>query len=254
MPAPRLLVIADAHIGGAPADSESALLAFLDAAPDLGNALLVVGDLFEFWFAFSRVIPRRGFPVAAALARLARSMPVSMVGGNHDRWGKAFWTEDAGIRYARRELLLDVGHRRVLALHGDGLTERRGRSSWTHRIVGHPFTSAAFAFLHPEIGFRLVDRFSFVLSRPQSPAERARHAAGQRRWAEARLLADPSLGLIVMGHSHVPALTEPAAGRSYLNPGAWLDACRYAVVTEDDVALVQFTPASRSPHPTAALR
>lgn len=238
---PRLLVIADAHIGGAPPDTESALLDFLDAAPTLGTALLVVGDLFEFWFAYARAIPRRGFPVAAALARLARVMPVSMVGGNHDRWGKAFWDEDAGLHYARRELHVDVGARRVVALHGDGLTERRGRSSWTHRVVGHPLTSAAFGLLHPDLGFRLVDRCSFLLSRPQTPAERLRYAAGQRNWAEARLVADPSIAILVMGHSHVAALTEPAAGQFYLNPGAWLDGGSYAVVTEAAIELRQFS-------------
>jgi len=251
---PRLLIVADAHIGGAPAESEAALLAFLDAAPALGTALLIVGDLFEFWFAYSRVIPRRGFPVAASLAKLARIMPVSMVGGNHDRWGKAFWREDAGVDYERRELRLQVGRRRLLALHGDGITERPGRSTWTHRLVGHPFTSAAFGLLHPDLGFGLVDRLSFLLSRPQTLAERERYAAGQRSWAETRLAADSALDVLVMGHSHMPALTEPAPGRFYLNPGAWLDEGSYAIVTEATIELRRFSPAEPPPHPTAAPR
>ena len=254
MTEPRLLVVADAHVGGASPETESALLDFLDAAPGLGTALLVAGDLFEFWFAYARAIPRRGFPVAAALAKLARVMPVSMVGGNHDRWGKAFWSEDVGVQYARRELRLDVGARRVVALHGDGITERPGRSSWTHRVVGHPLTSAAFGLLHPDLGFRLVDRCSLLLSRPQTPEERGRYAAEQRRWAEARLVADPSIDLLVMGHSHAAALSEPAPGRFYLNPGAWLDQGSYAVVTEKTVELQRFIRAAPLPPPTAVPR
>lgn len=249
---PRLLIIADAHIGGAPPEIESALLDFLDAAPSLGTALLVVGDLFEFWFAYARAIPRRGFPVAAALARLARVMPVSMVGGNHDRWGKSFWSEDVGVQYARRDLRTSVGRRRIVALHGDGLTERPGRSAWTHRVIGHPITSAAFGVLHPDLGFRLVDRFSFLLSRAQTPAERLLYASRQRRWAEAQVVEDPSMELLVLGHSHVPALTEPAPGRFYLNPGAWLDGGRYAVVTEASIELRTFIPEAPLPHPTGA--
>jgi UDP-2,3-diacylglucosamine hydrolase len=251
---PRLLIVADAHIGGAPAESEAALLDFLDAAPTLGSALLIVGDLFEFWFAYARVIPRRGFPVAAALARLARVMPVSMVGGNHDRWGKAFWSEDAGITYGRRELRLEVGQRRILALHGDGLTERPGRSSWTHRVIGHPATSAVFGLLHPDLGFRLVDRLSFLLSRPQSPAERERYGAAQRHWAESRLASDTSIDVLVMGHSHMSAHSEPLPGRHYLNPGAWLDDGSYAVVTEDAIELRRFTPVAPLPPRRAAPR
>jgi UDP-2,3-diacylglucosamine hydrolase len=250
----RLVVIADAHVGGAPQASDRALLDFLDEAPDLGDGLLVVGDLFEFWFAYARAIPRRGFPVAAALARVARGMPVWMVGGNHDRWGKPFWAEDAGVTYERRELVLDVDGRRVVALHGDGISERPGRSRWTHRIVGHPLTSAAFSLLHPDLGFRLVDRCSFLLSRPQTPELRERYAADQRRWAEARLVADPAIGTLVMGHSHEPALSEPAPGRFYLNPGAWLDGGCYASLTREGPTLRRFIRAARSPHPTAAPR
>jgi len=243
-------------VGGTPPESAAALLAFLDAAPDLGDSLLVAGDLFEFWFAYRQVIPRRAFPVAAALARLARTMPVAMTGGNHDRWGSAFWVEEAGIRFARHELLLDAGGRRILALHGDGITERPGRVAWTHRVVGHPATSAAFRLLHPDLGLRLVERLGPLLSSEstKTEAEKRLYSARQQAWAERRLLADPAIDTIVMGHTHLAAVSEPAPGRHYVNPGAWLDGGQYAVVTADDVELRRFTPATRLQPPTAARR
>ncbi len=256
MPRHRLLVVADAHVGGTPPESEAALLAFLDAAPDLGDSLLVAGDLFEFWFAYRQVIPRRAFPVASALARVARVMPVAMTGGNHDRWGAAFWAEQAGIEFARHELVLDVGGRKVLALHGDGLTERPGRTAWTHRVVGHPLTSAAFRLLHPDFGLRLVQRLGPVLSSEATRTEPQKrlYSARQQAWAEQRLLGDPSLAAIVMGHTHVATVTEPAPGRRYVNPGAWLDGGLHAVVTADGAELRRFTPASRPQPPTDVRR
>ena len=68
----RLVIVSDAHLGEAPADVEEALLAFLDRVPSLGDALLLNGDLFDFWFSWRRVIPRRGFHVAAGLRDLRR--------------------------------------------------------------------------------------------------------------------------------------------------------------------------------------
>ena len=62
-----LVVVSDAHLGVAPPVAEEALLSFLDAAPGLGDCLLVNGDLFDFWFSYARVIPRRGFHVAASV-------------------------------------------------------------------------------------------------------------------------------------------------------------------------------------------
>jgi hypothetical protein len=37
-------------------------------------------------------------------------------------------------------------------------------------------------------------------------------------------------------------LTEPIAGRQYLNPGAWFDGFRYAVATESGAELCCFQP------------
>src|SRR5688500_11757620 len=90
----QLVIVSDAHPRRA---VEAALLAFLERVPDLGDALLVNGDLFDFWFEYRRVIPRTGFRVAAALAALRKRVPIVMIGGNHDRWGGDFWREDLEI-------------------------------------------------------------------------------------------------------------------------------------------------------------
>ncbi len=238
-----LVIVSDAHLGVTPPSIEEALLDFLDCVPDLGDCLLVNGDLFDFWFGYSRVIPRRGFHVAAALAALARQLPVVMVGGNHDRWGNGFWDGDLGIRFARDSVEFSIGSRRVLAIHGDGLNEPSRRSQVVHRIIMHPLTAAVYRALHPEIGLRLVDRLAPALGdHAPDPARIALAATRQREWAEARLAREPGLGLIVMGHTHRPALLEPSPGRQYLNPGAWFDGFRYAVATGESAELREFSP------------
>ena len=66
------------------------------------------------------------------------------------------------------------------------------------------------------------------------------------------MLEEPQVGLLVMGHTHRPALREIGPGRHYLNPGAWFDGSRYAVATDSSAALHDFTPAAPPlPRPTA---
>jgi UDP-2,3-diacylglucosamine pyrophosphatase LpxH len=77
-------------------------------------------------------------------------------------------------------------------------------------------------------------------------------AARQRAWAEKLLADDAELGLVVMGHTHRAAAVEVAPGRHYVNPGAWFDGLRYAVVTPRTAELRRFTPsAPLPPSPTA---
>ena len=250
-----LVVVSDAHLGAAPPAVEEALLSFLDAAPGLGDCLLVNGDLFDFWFSYARVIPRRGFPVAAALARLQRRMPVVMVGGNHDRWGGDFWEREVGARFDPHRVTFEIGRRRVAAIHGDGLTEPRLRAILLHRAINHPLTAVVYRAIPPGLGLRLVDFLSPHLGdHTPDPTRLAEAAARQRAWAADLLAAEPDLGLVIMGHTHQAEIAEPAPGRQYLNPGAWFDGLRYAVATESAVELRRFTPAAPPPPGPSAPR
>jgi UDP-2,3-diacylglucosamine hydrolase len=250
-----LVVVSDAHLGAAPPAVEEALLAFLEAVPTLGDCLLVNGDLFDFWFSYARVVPRRGFHVASALARLRRRLPIVMVGGNHDRWGGDFWERDVGIRFDPRRVTFEIGRRKVAAIHGDGLTEPGLRARLLHRVINHPGTAVVYRAIHPGIGLRLVDYLSPRLGdHTPDPARVTAAAARQVEWAARLLEAERDLGLVVMGHTHRAAVTERAPGRQYLNPGAWFDGFRYAVATETGAELRQFSPAAPPPRAPSGSR
>jgi UDP-2,3-diacylglucosamine hydrolase len=239
-----LVVVSDAHLGVTPPAVEESLLAFLERVPEEGDCLLLNGDLFDFWYSYGRVIPRRGFHVAAALARLTRRMPVLMVGGNHDRWGGDFWQRDLGVQFDPRRLTFQIGTRQVAALHGDGLSETSRLAGLLHRTVNHPITSAVYRVLHPELGLRLVDLLSpYLGDHTHDEARLALAAKRQQAWAEQLVAREPGIGLVVMGHTHQASAAHLAGGADYLNPGAWFDGYRYAVASDAGVELRRFAPA-----------
>lgn len=239
----RLVVVGDAHIGRESPDTTAAFVAFLDTVPSLGDGLLVTGDLFEFWFAYDRVVPRHGITALAALAQVARRVPVLMLGGNHDRYAGTFWERELGIRFAPHEARFTLNGRPALALHGDGLTDTHWSARVLHRILRHDMTVALYRTMHPDLGMWLVDRLSGYLGdRERTEAEVQGGVARQAAWAEQRLSAEPGLRLVVMGHTHRAATRTSATGGLYLNPGAWFDGYRYAVVADGAATLHQFRP------------
>jgi UDP-2,3-diacylglucosamine hydrolase len=238
----QLVIVGDAHLGAVPASIEEAMLAFLNAVPDLGDCLLINGDLFDFWFAYRRVIPRHGFRIVSALAALRQRMPIAMTGGNHDRWGDNFWDHDLDIRFGPDGLRFRLGTGNVWALHGDGIAEQHWSARLMHRITRNRTALALFRQVPVDAAFRVVDRMSGHLAdstRDHAVLDRA--ATAQRTWAEARLRSEPDLNLVVMGHTHRPALSQPEPGQAYCNPGAWMDGLRYAVATDASVVLRQFS-------------
>lgn len=242
-PSSRVVVLADAHLGQVPASVRDAFHAFLDQVPQHGDHLVLMGDLFDFWFEYQSVIPRKHFATVAKLQEVrARGVPITFVGGNHDRWGGSFFRNDLGIAFYGGEAELDLGGRRAFVAHGDGLTEQHWTGSFMHRFTRHPLTVAVFRILHPTIGFWIADLFSRHLA--DNTKDRAvldRASAAQRIWAADYLTKHPDVAIVIMAHTHRPVVDRLPDGRVYLNPGAFLDGGRYAEITAKGVELKQFT-------------
>lgn len=233
MPAERVVVLGDAHLGHAPVAVRDALHGFLHAMPDIATHLIINGDLFEFWFEYRTVIPREAFATLAELSRLpARGVRLTLIGGNHDRWAGTFWQEELGATFfPRRAELLLAGHTAVVE-HGDGRGDPAPASRVLQAIVHHPATAQVFRWVHPDIGLRLVRRLARRFpGKWELPELRRRSATAQADYARRVMGERTMVDLLVLGHTHVATLEEVAPGRWYLNPGAWLDGYRYALIT-----------------------
>jgi UDP-2,3-diacylglucosamine hydrolase len=236
--APPCHVISDVHLGHAPEAVEQSLLRFLRALPGHTGSLLINGDLFEFWFEWKHVVPRSGVRVLAALMDLRDAgIPMTMIAGNHDCWGGDVLRE-AGIDFRFGPLVGDVGGWRAHVEHGDGLREREDKGyRLLRRVLRNRAAIRAFGSLHPDFASRLAMGSSST-SRTYQAQDRGN---GLRSVATATLAADPSLELVIFGHSHVATLERVASGGVYANAGSWLDAPTYLAITPERIALRTWT-------------
>jgi UDP-2,3-diacylglucosamine hydrolase len=231
----RVVVVGDAHLGSADVRDEQALHAFLDAVPQLGTRLLIMGDLFDFWFEYRHVIPRRPFKTLARLSALVdRGIKVEMVGGNHDRWGGPFWADDMGIPFSHEGMETTLAGRPTWIHHGDGLAESKLGGRLIHRITRNPITIGVFKALHPDLGFRLVNLLSGGLA-DRSTENVAEWSEAQEEYARELMRRRPELKLVIMAHTHRQRLLEVEPGRFYLNAGQWMVDQHYAVVGSERI-------------------
>ncbi|HUF27564.1 MAG TPA: UDP-2,3-diacylglucosamine diphosphatase [Gemmatimonadaceae bacterium] len=232
-------IFSDTHLGAAPAEVETAVLAFLRHVRTQASALLINGDLFDFWFEWRSVIPRRGFRVVAALADIQEAgVPVTLIGGNHDCWGGEVLRKDAGISYQLGAWEGTLAGWRARVEHGDGLRPERDRGyRRLRRVLRHPVSVRLFRAMHPDWGTRLASLTSHT--------SRSRHLRDDgveiRQIGLELLRSRPDLELLVFGHSHVAALERTPAGGVYANAGAWLDAPTFLRLTEERIELRRWT-------------
>jgi UDP-2,3-diacylglucosamine hydrolase len=224
-------VVSDIHLGAVPDRTEREFIAFLEHVGEHAASLLIAGDLFDFWFEYGEVIPGRHFRTLAAIARLVDAgMPVYMAGGNHDAWGGRFLTEHVGMQFHTLPFHMDLGGRRALVAHGDGLGKGDLKYRTLKAVIRSRAAVGAFRALHPELGLRLARAVSSTEAKADTdPGARGR-SAFLHGWAAEQLGADPSLAYVVCGHAHVPVLHEHDAGRFYLNSGDWITHFTYFTV------------------------
>ncbi len=233
----RVVIVGDTHLGSSDLRDEEAFHDLLDAVPGIGSRLIVMGDLFDFWFEYHAVIPRRPFRTLAKLSVLVeKGVKVELIGGNHDRWGGSFWAEDLKIPFYGDGADLTLAGRTARIHHGDGLAEQKLGGKLIHRLTRNRITIGVFKAIHPDLGFRLADRLSGSLAETnKTPEAMEASAAAQEKYARALLMSRPELQLVVLAHTHRQRCIEVDSGRYYLNAGQWMTDRHYAVVTPERI-------------------
>jgi UDP-2,3-diacylglucosamine hydrolase len=172
-----------------------------------------------------------------------KGVRLTVTGGNHDRWGGDFWKNELGAAFHPASLELDLLGRRTFLAHGDGLAETRRLSRIMHRLTSHPVTARIFRLIHPDVGYWIADRLSWVLSeQTKTPEAIAGAAAHQETFARDLMARRKDLDCVILGHTHHAVSHEIAPGRWYINPGAWMLGFRYALLTASGPALKTYEP------------
>lgn len=236
------IVVSDAHLGQASPEAENLFHRFLTEIPDRTKHLVINGDLFEFWFEYPDVIPRKSFRTLSYLRQVTDAgVRLTVLGGNHDRWGRDFWADQLGAEFHRRGARIEVAGWKAFVHHGDGLIESEPGGRWLHRITGMPITEAIFRAIHPTLGFKIIRRLSRDLAdRQRTDKETDALATTQTAFAKQFLEDSPDIELVILGHTHRAVVEEFGARKHFLNPGAWLDGGAYAEVTHDGGKLLQY--------------
>ena len=232
-------IVSDAHLGVASLQIERSFVAFLRGLSGKASSLVINGDLFDFWFEWKSVIPRRSFRALAALADLNDAgVEILWVAGNHDCWGGEILREDVGVDYSIDRWEGKIAGWNVRIEHGDGLREREDRGYRMIRpVMRNRFAIKAFRnLLHPDWASRLA-----LGSSTASRVQRARdEGRGLRAYAAKELEKAKGLDLLVYGHSHVAALERMPGGGVFANAGSWFDAPTYLRLSGQSVDLLEW--------------
>lgn len=248
-----LYFISDAHLGSG-ADSpqrERELVEFLDSIKDHADTLVLLGDIFDFWFTYRHVVPRGYSRIIGKLAELSdRGVKLHYCIGNHDMWVFDFFTSEMNAVMHNEPCFLDFDGRRFLIGHGDGMGNQDSNYLLLKRIFRSKVNQRLFSTIHPWIGFSIASRWSESSRKKHS--RKYQHYMGDDKegivqYCRKRLETEP-FDFCVFGHRHTPitrTITVGSRSAQYVNVGEWIDHRNYAVYRDGVLRLCDLKDATK---------
>lgn len=240
--------ISDFHLGlgerSADKKREQMLLQFLEQIQHRCERLFILGDLFDYWFEYSTVIPKLHIRTLAAFARYADAgIPVDYVIGNHDFGHHTFFQQELGIRIHYHDLPVELYGKKFYLAHGDGKALNDTGYLILRAILRHKLSLWLWKWLHPDIGVGLA----------ASVSRKSRVYTSEKKYGDeengleifAKSMIARGYDYVLMGHLHQPLVKSFTAGGCegmYLNTGDWLVHNTFAQFDGTTLHLCTFDP------------
>lgn len=211
---------------------EAQLLRWLEHIRGDAAELFLVGDLFDFWFEYTSVVPRGYVRFLGKLAEMRDAgLPIHVFTGNHDMWMFDYFEQELGIPVYRAPIVREFAGYRFYIGHGDGLGPGDQGYKILKRVFRNPLCQWAFARLHPNFGIGLA-RFLSGRSRAVNPSEK-KFLGEADEWLAVysnHQLDEAAVDFFIFGHRHLPIDHTLKNGTSrYINLGEWMHYNSYAV-------------------------
>ena len=241
----KTLIFSDVHLKVTQEDKEEhrEFISFLRGIdPAEFDRIIILGDLFDFWFEYKHVVFSGYFNVLRAFAELRdQGIDLHLVCGNHDFWAGRFLRDELGMQIHRIDYRCTFGDRRVLLIHGDGMNPKDVSYRIYKSFARSRLVIWLFSLLHPD--------WAMWIAEAASNASRVRYERRHAKWGEEprslhdfakEVLAMGGVDVLLCGHTHEPVketLPTPQGPGLYINTGDWLNRRSYVVWDGERFAL-----------------
>lgn len=223
------IFISDAHLNGRDPEEMKGLLRFLHSQKDRMSHLVILGDLFEFFFGFklSSSFPFPEYlPVLEGIRNLYdQGIQIKYIEGNHDFFLRRFFEDwlEMEVEVHPEGIEMNLGEKRTFLAHGDLSNPKLVGYRIFRRGLKNRLTFWLIQFAGP--------RFSRWVAQKMSARSYQRHhrsSAGNppqefRTFAHQKFLE--GFEIVILGHSHFPEKVEETVGGKrclYVNVGDWM--------------------------------
>lgn len=238
----RAYFLSDIHLGADNSERETErqqiFLQFLKSIEDQATHIFLVGDVFDFWFEYNYVIPKKNFEFLHYFRSLTdKGVQVFYLAGNHDFSLGPFFKDVMNIQTFHDEYTFALGGKKFYLWHGDGLGRKDGGYRFLKKVLRSPFNQKLFRLLHPDFGIPFA---RFVSGSSRHYTNQLNHLRDESDYFEfAERQFEEGFDYVMMGHRHNP-LVHAVGSKKYINLGDWINHFTYAFFDGTELQLQKY--------------
>lgn len=228
--------------GTDPIEREKHVVSWLTSIQDSAEAIYLVGDVFDFWWEYKKVVPKGFTRFLGKISELTDAgIDIHFFTGNHDMWVGDYLREECGMTIHTGDLRIEMQGKRFYISHGEGLGVDDLGYALLLKIFRSKFLRRLYSALHPRIGIGIGHRWSLNSRLAKSYSFDFKGAENEPLFNYSRnILKTEEVDFFIFGHRHI-ALDHEIGDRSRIFIlGNWFNSPVYLSWDGSDLNLQKF--------------
>lgn len=224
-------------------EREKRICAWLDSIRDTAEQIYLVGDLFDAWFEYKKVVPKGYTRFLGKLAELTDSgIHIEAFTGNHDLWMRGYFKEELNIPVHHEPIVREFNGKKFFIGHGDGLGPGDKGYKLLKSVLNNKAAQWLYRRLHPDTGVSLAEWFSRLGPKHEDGVEDEFKGAEGEYLVQFCLekLKEEHFDYFIFGHRHLAIEYDLPENSKYINLGDWIKYNSFAVFKGEETRLEYF--------------
>jgi UDP-2,3-diacylglucosamine hydrolase len=224
-------------------EREKLIIEWLNSIKDSCKELYLLGDVFDFWYEYTWVVPKGHVRFLAKLAEFVDDgIPVYIFKGNHDQWYKSYLSSEIGVEIFEKPIIREYGGKKFFIHHGHALGSYDKGMNFLHACFTNRILQWLFSRIHPNTAFGIAHRWSSH-NRKAKVYESGTYFGDDKEWQllyAKDILQTEHIHYFIFGHRHITVNKQINETSSYINTGNWITNTSYAVFDGTELHLKIF--------------
>jgi UDP-2,3-diacylglucosamine hydrolase len=198
---------ADVHLGLPPEkDARQRELRFvnwLDSIKSDAKEIFLLGDIFDFWFEYKKVVPKGFVRTLGKIAEITdMGIPVHFFAGNHDLWMRDYFPSEIGVIVHPADYTANLYGYKFYLAHGDAINIEDKQHAFLRSIFTNRCLQRMYSGIHPFFGLSFAHAWS--------KSNRKKHKGykfdsdNSLYKIASKKAKEENLDFFVIGHYHAP--------------------------------------------------